>query len=86
MFGEARCAVTFGRTSIPVNWHIISGSCKPILLILVSGNAALQFGIIQFNKSADVIQPILMTKKENGENLQNILAKYPDNFHGFWGN
>ena len=78
VFGEARCAVTFGRTSIPVNWHIISGSCEPIL----SGNAALQLGIIQFNKSADIIQPILMIEKENGENLQNILAKYPDNFNG----
>ena len=32
--GEARCAVTFGSTSIPVVWHIISGSSEPIL----SGN------------------------------------------------
>ena len=78
VFGEARCAVTFGRTSIPVNWHIISGSCEPIL----SGNAALQLGIIQFNKSVDTFQPILMIKKENGENLQKILAEYPDNFNG----
>ena len=78
VFGEARCAVTFGRTSIPVNWHIISGSCEPIL----SGNAALQLGIIQFNKSVDTFQPILMMKKENGENLQKILAEYPDIFNG----
>ena len=78
VFGEARCAVTFGRTSIPVNWHIISGSCEPIL----SGNAALQLGIIQFNKSEDTFQPILMIKKENQGNLQDILAKYPDNFNG----
>ncbi|CAB3989036.1 Hypothetical predicted protein [Paramuricea clavata] len=29
--GQARCAVTFGQTSVPVMWHIISGSCEPII-------------------------------------------------------
>ena len=27
----AKCAVTFGSTSVPVNWHIISCSCESIL-------------------------------------------------------
>ena len=27
VLGIARCAVTFGSTSIPVEWHIISGTC-----------------------------------------------------------
>ena len=31
VYGIARCAVTFGATSIPVEWHILSGSCDPIL-------------------------------------------------------
>ena len=78
VFGEARCSVTFGRTSIPVVWHIISGSCDPIL----SGNAALQLGIIQFNKTEEAFQPILMIEKESKGNLQNILAEYPQNFSG----
>ena len=77
-FGEARCSVTFDGTSIPVVWHIISGSCEPIL----SGNAALQLGIIQFNKTEETFQPILMIAKESKGNLQNILAEYPQNFSG----
>ena len=42
--GIAKCAVTFGTSSIPVDWYIITGSCEPIL----SGNAAVQLGIINF--------------------------------------
>ena len=29
--GTARCAVSFGTSIIPVEWHVISGSCEPIL-------------------------------------------------------
>lgn len=78
VYGEARCAVTFGTSSIPVVWHIISGSCEPIL----SGNAALQLGIIQFRKTEDTFQPILMIEKGHKGNLQGILAEYPQNFQG----
>ena len=28
VYGIAHCAVTFGETSIPVEWHIIAGSCE----------------------------------------------------------
>ena len=78
--GEARCAVTFGATSIPTVWHIISGSCEPIL----SGNAALQLGIVKFNGNPETYHPILMVDKEfkDGENIQNCLIKYPENFSG----
>lgn len=31
VLGTARCAVTFSSTSIPIEWHIITGSCEPIL-------------------------------------------------------
>ena len=44
VYGEVMCAVTFGANSVPVKWHIISGSCEPIL----AGNIAIQLGIIQF--------------------------------------
>ena len=56
VYGIANCAVTFGSTSVPVTWHIISGSCEPIL----AGNSSLQLGIIKFNSKPDTFQPILM--------------------------
>lgn len=76
--GEARCAVTYGSTSVPVVWHIISGDCEPIL----SGNSSLQLGIIEFKKPEETFQPILMIESVEKEELQNILARYPQNFHG----
>ena len=72
--------MSFGSSSVPVVWHIISGSCEPIL----SGSAALQLGIIQFNSKPDTFQPVLMIESEckNTLNakLQSCLAKYPENF------
>ena len=56
VYGEARCSVTFGHTTVPLVWHIISGSWEPIL----DGNTALQLGIISFKSSPDAYQPILM--------------------------
>ena len=80
MYGIACCAVTFGETSIPVEWHIIAGSCETI----ISGDKALQLGIIHFTQKADTFQPILMinkhTKGKDQDSLQKILADYPQNF------
>ena len=78
VYGEARCSVTFGSTSIPVVWHVISGNSEAIL----SGNAALQLGIIQFSETPDTFQPILMIESDDKESLQNILSKYSENFSG----
>ena len=77
VYGEARCSVAYGSTSVPVIWHGISGSSEAVL----SGNAALQLGIIQLNKADDTFQPILMIDS-NKDNLQDILARYPQNFTG----
>ena len=76
--GIARCAVTFGSSSIPVQWHIIEGSCQPIL----SGNAAKQLGIITFQASAPIFSPINMIHKDHNESIQDIISKYPENFEG----
>ena len=78
--GEARCSVSFGSSSIPVVWHFISGSCEPIL----SGNASLQLGILQFNSKPDTFHPVLMIDSEckRKDNVQDILAQYPENFQG----
>ena len=57
--GIARCAVTFGQNSVPAEWHILSGSCEPIL----SGERAQQLGIIQFNAKPNSYQPIKMINK-----------------------
>ena len=46
----ARCPVTFGQNSVPVEWHILSGSCEPIL----SGERAEQLDIIQFSVKPNV--------------------------------
>ena len=78
VYGEVRCAVTFGSTSVPVKWHIISGSCEPIL----AGHIALQLGIIQFNSQPNAFQPILMIDSEDKKDLQDCLIKYPRNFTG----
>ena len=80
--GEARCAVTFGSTSVPVNWHIVSGSCEPIL----AGSACEELGIIQFNESPAPFQPIRMIESdvpsESKQLLQDTLKNYPENFTG----
>ena len=80
MYGEVRCAVTFGSTSILVIWYVISGNCEPVL----SGNAALQLGIIQSNKNPETFQPLRVINNEivNKEKMQDILAQYPHNFSG----
>lgn len=78
--GEARCAVTFGNTSIPVIWHVISGSCEPVL----SGTASLQLGIIKFADKPGIYEPVLMidAKAKGKTQKQSILKRYPDNFRG----
>ena len=78
VYGEARCAVTFGNSSVPVIWHIISGSCEPIL----DGKAALQLGIITFNAQEQTFQPVLMIETECKSELQEVLKKYPHNLTG----
>ena len=78
--GEVRCSVTFGNTSIPTVWHVISGSCEPIL----SGQSALQLGIIKFTNKPDAFEPVLMISTQaKGKSLkQSILQRYPENFTG----
>ena len=83
--GMARCAVTFGQTSIPVEWYILDGTCEPIL----SGLAALQLGIVQFTKHPPIYKPIHMVntqiRKSEQEVIQNILAKRHENFSSSLG-
>ena len=73
--GIAKCSVTFGSTSIPVDWYIIEGTCEPIL----SGEAAVQLGIINFT-NIPILQPIHMVDKEiskvSQQNIQHIVSKY----------
>ena len=73
--GMSRCSVTFGSTSIPVEWFILEGRCEPIL----SGTAAVNLGIIQFTNVPPIYKPINMINtrmdKAHQEIIQNILAK-----------
>ena len=83
--GMARCAVTFGSTSIPVEWYILEGTCEPIL----SGTAAVNLGIIQFKEHPPIFKPINMIdcelNKSDHELIQNVLAKRPENFSNTLG-
>ena len=74
--GVSRCAVTFGTRSTPVLWHIIRGSCEPIL----GGNPAVQLGILKFNKQPETMLPIHLIDSKcqptTKSNLQNLLTEY----------
>ena len=78
--GVSRCSVTFGKRSIPVVWYIINESCEPIL----SGNAAVQLGILKFTKQPDTFIPINLIHTECQSSVknefQNLLSQYSDTF------
>ena len=76
--GVAKCAVTFGQTSVPVSWYVIKESCEPVL----SGNKAKQLGIIKFSPCPEAFMPVNMIEQEDKNSLQEILQKYPENFKG----
>ena len=82
--GIATCAVSFKDRVIPVDFHILPGSCEPIL----SGSHALQLKIISFDDEEEPFNPILMVdakNKEEGEfsyKIQDILTPFPHNFKG----
>ena len=82
--GTALCSVSFKDRSIPVNFHILPGSCQPIL----AGTTALQLKIITFDGSDESYNPILMIDNDahkDGEfslKITNILQKFPQNFQG----
>ena len=78
--GVVRCAVSFGKRTIPVLWHIVHGKCEPIL----SGNSAVQLGIIEFNHEPETLSPIHMIStncnpKVKG-NLQNLITHHHELF------
>ena len=77
--GTARCAVTFGHRSTPVQWHIIDQhDCEPIL----AGKAAEQLGIIKFSSTPDVFQPVNMIHADEKQQIQQILQQHPNLFKG----
>ena len=78
--GIAKCAVTFGQNPVPVEWHILSGYCEPIL----SGVRAQQLDIIQFSAKPNTYQPTMMINKyledHKKSDIQSILIYFPENF------
>ena len=87
--GKITTAVTFGSTTIPVEFQILPGSCEPIL----AGAKAAHLGILVFqgdahnhvsdiyamidNEEADTVEG-----KEFYTDIQNILTPYPHCFAG----
>ena len=77
--GTIKCAVTFGNSSIPVEWHIIDSPCEPVL----ARHIAKELGILKFDSKPTVFHPIQMIHStENKATLQNILQQFPQNFEG----
>ena len=71
--GIARCAVTFGQNSVPVESTL-------------SGERSQQLGVIQFNAKPNTYQPIMMINKHledhKKNNIQSILKDFSENFSG----
>ena len=78
VIGKAKCAVTYDKRTVPVDWYIIKEECEPVL----SGIVSKELGIIKFCPKPAVFQPIYMIKAEEKEELQSILKQYPNVFQG----
>ena len=76
--GSSTCAVTVGTRTVPVQWHIIDEDCEPVL----AGKKAVQLGLIKLSPRSETHVPIRMIKSTEKNNIQNILASYPENFDG----
>ena len=59
----SQCTVTHGQSSIPTEWYITEGTCKPVL----SGSVSKRFGIIHFANNKDQLQQILSKYPHNFE-------------------
>ena len=81
VLGVARCAVTFGSTSVPIIWHIIEGTCDTIL----SGRTAEQLGIIKFKKNPGMLHPINMIKSSDPLIKSEIQSCLQNNVNVFSG-
>lgn len=51
--GGTRCSVSFGDSSVSVEWHIIEARCEPKL----AGKKAKQLGTIMFTTLPSIFQP-----------------------------
>ena len=87
--GVITCGVTFNDRTVPVRFHVLPGSCTPIL----SGKKAVQLGIITMAEKSgedNVFNPVQMIDVDASENggkeftshIKDIIQKYPTNFSG----
>lgn len=51
-----------------VEWHVIKGDCEPI----ITGESALQLGVIEFHEDQEVYNPISMMKVSDPVGGQSI--------------
>ena len=87
--GKITTAVTFGSTTVPVEFQVLPGSCEPIL----AGAVAAQLGILIFQgdahnpvkalyKMVDDTEAHTNEGKKFYEDIQTILTPYPHCFSG----
>ena len=76
----AICAVSYGRTSLPVMWQIIEEDCQPV----ISGKCSRELGIIDFHPTPPVFRPVNMISKNIScpTEYEAILAEHPKVFTG----
>ena len=73
--GVGKCAVTFGKQSVCIDWHIIDD--EPVLAC----KKAEILGILHFTPRTDIFQPANMIENEHTK-IQEILTKYSHVFKG----
>ena len=90
MKGVAVCGVTFGDRTVPVRFHILPGSCPPIL----DGNSAVHLSVISVQGKSGSDNAVYSTLsmvhtdqtaaegKKFSATLNNLLSKYSTNFNG----
>ena len=89
VMGVATCGVTYNDRTVPVHFHILPGSCSPIL----AGTSAVQLSIISLadrDGSNSVFNPVNMIHTEESSDegkkfssdINRTLLNYPENFSG----
>ena len=70
--GASQCAVSFGSSSVPVEWQIIKDDCEPVL----AGVHAKQLGIIKFCSNPSTFMPINMKTRNNSKKFYNNILSF----------
>ena len=84
-YGTALCCATYKDRSVPVLFHILTGSCQPIL----EGTKATQLKIIVIDADDKVFNPVNLSHDQQDQDygklnsdICSVIQNYPHNFKG----